>query len=548
VSQSAPVEERPAVVLRGISKSFGGIRALDSVDLAIARGEIHALLGENGAGKSTILKILRGVLTPDSGSVEISSRRIEPVSAEAARQAGVAMIFQEMSLIPMLSAAQNIFLSHEPRGSFGLIDDREALRRARLLFEELGVDIDPASLAGDLGTGQRQLTEIVKAMSQQREAGNPDSRQGEPAASSGATARERQARILILDEPTSALTAGEVDRLFAFLRRLRAEGVAIVYVSHRMDEVVAIADRATILRDGRHVITASLRELSLEAIVAHIVGRRVSNFADLRGPETTAGEAILELDRVSGAGKPREVSLSLRRGEVLGIAGLLGSGRSSLAQAIAGIAPIVSGEIRIRGQGVRIADPGDAVERGIALVPEDRIRQGLVVAHSVASNIALPVLKRISRWSLVSRRETERLAIEQIARLRIKTPSPDSAVRGLSGGNQQKVVLAKSLAAEPDILILDEPTAGIDIGSKSEIIALIRDLARSGKAILLISSELGELLAASDRIAVMAHGRIVAEVARAELAPDAPAPNSTEPSRAAEHRLQHILQESRLHA
>jgi ribose transport system ATP-binding protein len=544
VNQSAPVAGRPAVVLSGISKSFGGIRALDNVDLAIAPGEIHALLGENGAGKSTILKILRGVLTPDGGSVEINGKRLAPLSAEAARQAGVAMIFQEMSLIPTLSAAQNIFLSHEPRGAFGLIDDGEALRRARVLFEELGVDIDPASLAGDLGTGQRQLTEIVKAMSQQQEVANPRSRHDERP---GATGNEKPARILILDEPTSALSAGEVDRLFAFLRRLRAEGVAIVYVSHRMDEVVAIADRVTILRDGRHVITASLKALSLEAIIAHIVGRRVSNFADLRGPETTAGEAILELARASGAHKPREVSLSLRCGEVLGIAGLLGSGRSSLARLIAGIAPVISGEIRIRGQSVRIAGPGDAVKKGIALVPEDRIRQGLVVEHSVASNIALPMLERISRWSFVSRRETERLAAEQIARLRIKTPSPDSAVRGLSGGNQQKVVLAKSLAAEPDILILDEPTAGIDIGSKSEIIALIRDLARSGKAILLISSELGELLAASDRIAVMANGRIVAEVARGDLAPNTP-PDPAEPSRAAEHRLQHMLQESRLHA
>ncbi len=533
MSDAAPAQNRPAVVLTGISKSFGGIRALDNVDLTIASGEIHALLGENGAGKSTILKILRGVVTPDSGSIEVNGKRIEPVSAEAAREASVAMIFQEMSLIPTLTAAQNIFLNHEPRTALGLIDDREALRRARALFAELGVDIDPASLAGDLGTGQRQLTEIVKAMSQQSQGAVADGPPG-----------ERPARTLILDEPTSALSAGEVERLFAFLRRLRAEGVAIVYVSHRMDEVVAIADRATILRDGRHVITASLKELSLEAIIAHIVGRRVSNFADLRGPETAAGEIILELDRVSGGHKPRQVSLSLRRGEVLGIAGLLGSGRSSLARLIAGIEPAVAGEIRIRGERVHIAGPGDAVGKGIALVPEDRIRQGLVAEHSVGSNIALPVLDRISRWSWISKRAAELLAVEQIARLRIKTPSSESAVRALSGGNQQKVVLAKCLAAEPDILVLDEPTAGIDIGSKSEIIGLIRDLARNGKAILLISSELGELLATSDRIAVMADGWIVAEAARSEFEPKA----ATEPWGAAEHRLQHMLQKPRLHA
>jgi len=521
VTESAPAEAPAAVAMRGICKSFGGIHALDNVDLTIAAGEIHALLGENGAGKSTILKILRGVVAPDTGSIEVNGVPIASVSAEAARQAGVAMIFQEMSLIPTLTVAQNIFLNHEPRDSFSFIDDREAIRRARQLFDQLGVEIDPTSIAGDLGTGQRQLTEIVKSMSQ-------------------------RARILILDEPTSALSAGEVDRLFAFLRRLRSEGVAIVYVSHRMDEVIAIADRATILRDGRHVITAPLAELTLETIITHIVGRRVSNFADLRGPESEVGETILELDRVSGVFKPRDVSLTLRRGEVLGLAGLLGSGRSSLARVIAGIEPIISGEIRIYGRTTRIAGPGDAVRKGIALLPEDRIRQGLVVEHSVGSNIVLPVLDRVSRWSWVSGSAADRAASDQIEGLRIKTPSTESPVRALSGGNQQKVVLAKCLAANPDILVLDEPTAGIDIGSKSEIVALIRALARSGKAILLISSELGELLAASDRIAVMANGRIVADVARRAL--DTEGTETATAPRAAEHRLQAMLQEARFNA
>ncbi len=504
------------VRMLGISKSFGGIRALDNVDLTIERGEIHALLGENGAGKSTILKILRGVLAPDSGTIEIDGKRIVHVSPEAARRAGVAMIFQEMSLIPTLTVAQNIFLNHEARGALGLIDDREAERQAKALFEILGVDVEPTAVAGDLGTGQRQLTEIVKAMSQ-------------------------QARILILDEPTSALSAGDVERLFTFLRRLRSEGVAIIYVSHRMDEIMRIADRATILRDGKHVVTAPIAELTLEAIVTHIVGRRVRNFADARGADSETGDVLVELAHLSGVHKPRDVSLTLRRGEVVGVAGLLGSGRSSLARVVCGLDPLASGEIRVSGRPVNMAGARDAIRHGIVLIPEDRIRQGVIVDHSVASNICLPVLDRLSTASWVSNGKAQSLADTQIAKLRIKTASRESAVRSLSGGNQQKVVLAKWLAADPDVLVLDEPTAGIDIGSKSEIIALVRELARAGKAIILISSELTELLAASDRILLMAEGRISGEIARDGLMRE---DDTSAHLGDAEQRLQVMLQQA----
>jgi ribose transport system ATP-binding protein len=512
---NAAAAPQDAVRMTGVSKSFGGIKALQGADLVLARGEIHALLGENGAGKSTILKILCGVEKPDSGMIEIDGRRFDALTPETARRAGIAMIFQEMSLVPTLSVAQNIFLTREARDGLGLIDDRESTRRAAALFEELGVDVDPMATVGDLGAGQRQLTEIVKATS-------------------------RQARILILDEPTSALSAAEVDRLFAFLRRLKADGVSIIYVSHRMDEIMRIADRATILRDGRHVIAAPLSELTLEAIIGHIIGRRARGFSDLVRHDAVLGEPLLELENVSGVHKPKDVSLAVHRGEVVGVAGLLGSGRSSLARLIFGIEPLVAGRIRVRGRPVDIRRPGDAIANRIALVPEDRARQGLVAQHSVASNIALPVLDRLSRRSWLPPGRAQRLAERQIGELRIRTGSSASAVRTLSGGNQQKVVVAKWLAAEPEILVLDEPTAGIDIGSKAEIITLVRELARQGKAILLISSELTELLAASDRIIVMSEGRMVQSVARDTLQGD-----DTADPLAAEHRLQLAVQQAR---
>jgi ribose transport system ATP-binding protein len=360
-----------------------------------------------------------------------------------------------------------------------------------LLFESFGVEVDPDAEVGTLGAGQRQLTEIVKAISQ-------------------------TAKVLVLDEPTSALSASEVGKLFGFLRRIKLEGVAVIYVSHRMDEIMRIADRATILRDGKHVVTAPIAELSLERIIEHMVGRR-AGFSSLRYETAKLGEIHLELRNLSGKGKPADVNLVARQGEVVGIAGLLGSGRSSLARVLCGLQPKTGGEIRISGQAVSIASPQAAMAFGIALIPEDRIRQGLIGEHSIADNISLPVLGMLSRWFWVLPRRASALVAGQIERLRIKTESPDSAVRTLSGGNQQKVVVAKWLAAEPRILILDEPTAGIDIGSKTEIVLLIRALARQGKTIILISSELPELLAASDRVIVLSNGRSVRDIARREI-------------------------------
>jgi ribose transport system ATP-binding protein len=495
-------------------------KALVDVDFSVDKGEIHALLGGNGAGKSTILKILNGVHVPDAGTIEVEDVPLAEHTPEAARRAGIAMIFQEMSLIPTLTVAQNIFLTREVKGSFGLIDDRTAERKAKALFEMLEVEVDPKALVGDLGAGQRQLTEIAKAISQ-------------------------DARVLVLDEPSTALSITDVERLFAFLRKLKAKDVAIIYVSHRMDEIARIADRATILRDGRHIITATLSDLPVETMIGHIVGRRSRGLSDIVRGETAVGEPLLELRNVSGAVKPKDISLVVHRGEVVGLAGLLGSGRSALARVICGIDPITEGEIRVAGELVKIATPRNAIDAGMALIPEDRLRQGVIAAHSVLSNVTLAMLDRLGGIFL-SNEKARALTDEQIAALRIKTASRESAVRTLSGGNQQKVVLAKWLATTPDILVLDEPTAGIDIGSKSEIIQLVRELARAGKAIVMISSELSEMLSACDRILVMSDGRIADDISRADLddAEAAIGDDSAMQLQAAERKLQIAIQKA----
>ena len=507
-----------AVRMTNVSKHFGGVRALDGVHLDVRPGEVHALLGENGAGKSTILKILRGVQPPTSGAIEIGGVPLTTYSPEASRAAGVAMAFQEMSLVPTLTVAQNVFLTREIKAR-GLIDDKAAIAQTKTLFAAMGVVIDPKLKVADIPAGHKQLTEIIKATSQ-------------------------PCRVLVLDEPTTALSQTEVDRLFDYVRQLRAKGVAIVYVSHRMDEIFKIADRATILRDGKHIVTAPMSDFTLDSMIAHIIGRRSRGFSDVTRETATLGEALLETRNLSGEQKPQEVNLTLHRGEVVGVAGLLGSGRSSLARLICGIQPIVGGEIRIKGKPIAIAKPRDAIEAGIALVPEDRARQGFVAFHSVESNVGLPNLDRLSNNTWVDRAREAALAEDSIKRLRIKTDSRKATVKTLSGGNAQKVVIAKWLATEPDVLILDEPTAGIDIGSKSEIVTLIRDLAKSGKAILVLSSELQELLAACDRILVMSDGRIVRDIARQEL--DDPAnPDSIDALQHAESKLNKAMQEAR---
>ena len=507
-----------AVVMTGISKAFGGVKALDNVDFAVLPGEVHALLGGNGAGKSTILKVLNGVHRPDAGTIAVGGVALTTHTPEASRAAGIAMNFQEMSLIPTLSVAQNIFLTREARTARGFLDDAACEAKAAEIFAMLEVKVDPKAVVGTLGAGQKQLTEIAKAISQ-------------------------SSKVLILDEPSTALAVSDVERLFTFLRKLKAQGVAVIYVSHRMDEIARIADRATILRDGKHVITAPLSDLPIDTMIEHIVGKRSKGLADVQRGNATRGEVLLEARGLSGVHKPHDVSFALHRGEVLGLAGLLGSGRSSLARVIAGIEPAKAGELRIRGEAVSIRSPADAIEAGVALVPEARATQGIIPAHSVASNIVLAVLNRISAKGVVDRAKAQKISDEMIARLQIKTASRDHAVSTLSGGNQQKVVIGKWLATDPDILVLDEPTAGIDIGSKSEIIRLVRDLAAQGKGIVMISSELSELLTACDRILVMADGRAHQMIERAAL--DDPAePDPGHRLQAAERQLQIEIQKA----
>ena len=507
-----------AVVMKGISKAFGGVKALDNVDFAVLPGEIHALLGGNGAGKSTILKVLNGVHRPDAGTIAVGGVALTTHTPEASRAAGIAMNFQEMSLIPTLSVAQNIFLTREARTARGWLDDAACEAKAAKIFAMLEVKVDPKAVVGTLGAGQKQLTEIAKAISQ-------------------------SSKVLILDEPSTALAVSDVERLFTFLRKLKAQGVAVIYVSHRMDEIARIADRATILRDGKHVITAPLSDLPIDTMIEHIVGKRSKGLADVQRGNATRGEVLLEARGLSGAHKPHDISFALHRGEVLGLAGLLGSGRSSLARVIAGIEPAKAGELRIRGEVVSIRKPADAIQAGVALVPEARATQGIIPAHSVASNIVLAVLNRISAKGVVDRAKAQKITDEIIAQLQIKTASRDHAVSTLSGGNQQKVVIGKWLATDPDILVLDEPTAGIDIGSKSEIIRLVRDLAAQGKGIVMISSELSELLTACDRILVMADGRAHQMIDRATL--DDPAePDPGHRLQAAERQLQIEIQKA----
>jgi ribose transport system ATP-binding protein len=485
---------RPLLRMTGIAKAFSGVTVLDDVDFELRAGETHALLGGNGAGKSTLMKILEGVYGLDRGTVEVDGAPVELGGPQAARRHGVAMIFQEFSLVPTLTVAQNIYLTRETRTRAGLLDDRALEHQAAEMLAELEVDIDPHTEVRRLSAAGMQLVEIAKALSQ-------------------------DARILIMDEPTASLAAGEVEALFRIIDRLKRRGIAIVYITHRLEEVMAVADRVTVLRDGRVVGTRPTSELDVEALVEFIVGGAAGQALELAERVVDrSGTPLLALRNVSTASGLHDVDLELYAGEILGLAGLMGSGRSELARAVFGIDPLTAGEIRLRGERVSIRRPADAIEHGIVLVPEDRRTQGLVLGHSVERNLTLALLRRLSSAGLLDDGEGTRIAGRYVARLGIRTPSLVTPVGRLSGGNQQKVVLAKWLATEPDVLILDEPTVGVDIATRTEIAGLVRGLADQGKAVLVISSELAEILALADRILVVRDGRIHRSVGRADVA------------------------------
>jgi ribose transport system ATP-binding protein len=482
-----------AVRMTGISKSFSGIRVLHGVDFDLRKGEVHALVGGNGAGKSTLMKILQGVYTSDEGQITVDSQTVEIRSPHDARALGIGMIFQEFSLIPTLTVSQNIFLGHEPRGPGGLIDDRASVRRAREVFSEMGEEIDPNARMLDLSTGYWQLTEIAKALAQ-------------------------DARVLIMDEPTSSLTATEAHSLFALVQRLKERGISIIYISHRMEEIFRITDRITVLRDGRHILTEDTAGLTMSRVIDAIVGKTMEQAFEWRERSVDRSVApLLEVRNLSAGRRVQDVSFDLYPGEIIGLAGLMGSGRTELAQAIFGIDRVDKGEILILGERIDIGNPEEAIAAGVSLVPEDRRIQGLVLDHSVKNNLLLPLLDRLDRAGIIDDRRGDRMAGSIVDELSIKTSSIATTVRLLSGGNQQKVVIGKWLATEPEILIMDEPTAGVDIQAKTEILGVIRALADRGKGIIVISSELVELLAVSDRLLVLRDGHIVREIDRREI-------------------------------
>ena len=485
-------QSTPAAEMRGIEKGFNGTPVLKGVDFTLARGEVHALAGGNGAGKSTLMKILQGVHRRDAGVIRIGGREVDYSSTADAEAAGVGMVFQEFSLVPTLSVARNIFLNHEPR-RFRMIDDKAMIGRAGEILQGMGVDLDPRAEVQTLPTGYWQLTEIAKALA-------------------------LDAKVLIMDEPTASLTKTESEALFELIGRLKAQGVGIVYVSHRMEEVYRICDRITVLRDGGVVLNDAVADLSPEQIVAAIVGREVDALEWVERPAATKDTApLLEVRNLTAANGVTDMSFTLHAGEILGLAGLMGSGRTELAKLIFGIDRPTSGEILLRGKPAGIANPRIAIAEGIALVPEDRRLQGLVLDHSVRENLLLPLLPGLNRGPLVDDRRGDDLAARLIERLQIKLASAKRPVRLLSGGNQQKVVIAKWLGRDPDVLILDEPTAGVDIGTKSEIIQRIRELADSGKAVIVISSELAELLAVSDRVLVLRNGTVTDDLDRRDI-------------------------------
>jgi ribose transport system ATP-binding protein len=482
-----------AVRMSGITKSFSGIRVLHGVDFDLRKGEVRALVGGNGAGKSTLMKILQGIYTPDEGQIEVDGKPVEIRSPHDARALGIGMIFQEFSLIPTLTVAQNIFLGHEPRGAGGLIDDRASARRARELFAELEEEIDPNASMRDLSTGYWQLTEIAKALAQ-------------------------DARVLIMDEPTSSLTATEAQSLFALVQRLKERGISIIYISHRMDEIFRITDRITVLRDGRHILTEETAALTMNQVIDAIVGQSMEQAFEWRERSVDRSVApLLQVRNLSAGKRVQDVSFDLYPGEIVGLAGLMGSGRTELARTIFGIDRAEKGQILIRGERIDIGNPEEAIAAGVSLVPEDRRIQGLVLDHSVKNNVLLPLLDRLNNAGIIDDRRGDRMAGAIVDDLRIKTNSIATTVRLLSGGNQQKVVIGKWLATEPDILLMDEPTAGVDIQAKTEILGVIRALADRGKGIIVISSELVELLAVSDRLLVLRDGHVVREIDRREI-------------------------------
>lgn len=476
------------VAMEGIDKSFPGVHALDQCKFDLRAGEVHALVGENGAGKSTLMKVLAGIYERDAGRILYKGAEVEIPSPRAALKLGISIIHQELNLMPHLSVAQNIFIGREPRrGLRFILDEKAVIEKAQVLLDRLHLRIDPRARVSDLTVAKQQMVEIAKALSYNSE-------------------------VLIMDEPTAALTETEIEDLFRIIRELRDKGVGVVHISHRLEELHRISDRVTVMRDGHYVATLATADAAIDEIIRLMVGRHLYEGAP-EIPDLPDREVVLEVRNLTRGRTLKDVSFSLRRGEILGFAGLVGAGRTEVARAIFGADPIDSGEILVRGKPVRIRTPRDAVRHGIAYLSEDRKRYGLALGLDVETNIVLATLQRfVRRLGWIHTAKTGATARRYVEALRIRTPSVQQLAKNLSGGNQQKVVVGKWLTADTEILIFDEPTRGIDVGAKSEIYRLLNDLAKQGKSIIMISSELPEVVRMSHRIIVMCQGRITGEL------------------------------------
>lgn len=479
---------------QNISKRFPGVLALDRVSFTLNQGKCHALMGENGAGKSTLGKILAGVYTADAGTISIDGHTIAPANPLEARRLGIAMVHQELAFCPNLTVAENLCLGDLPRTA-SFVRRGEMRRRAAAMLREIEADIDLQSPISALSTGQEQMVQIAAALG-------------------------LNARVIVMDEPTSSLSARETEHLFGLIRKLIARGVTIIYVSHRMDEIFRICDTVTVLRDGRHVATEEIAATSHDRIIRQMVGRQVELTQAAR-PTGSQGEQILTLQNFSSPGKFRSISFSLHKGEILGLGGLVGAGRSELAQAIFGLDPAATGKILLRGKQFEFGKVENALRAGIGFLPEDRKKLGLVLSMNCRENTSLAALPLLTRGGFVARARERSLAGEYLGQLRVKTPHLDAPISGLSGGNQQKIALAKWLARKCEILIVDEPTRGVDVGAKAEIHKLLRELANQGTAILLISSELPELMALSHRVVILREGVQMGELAGPQLREEA---------------------------
>jgi rhamnose transport system ATP-binding protein len=481
-----PAEQEPVLSLRAATKAFGAVQALEDVSIDLFGGEVHALVGENGAGKSTLVKIIGGVHQPDRGTLRVGGRDVILAGPAGARDAGIAIIYQEPTLFPDLSVAENVFIGRQPQHRGGRIDHRAMDARAVALFERLGVDIDPDRVARGLSIAEQQIVEIAKAIS-------------------------FDAKVVVMDEPTAALSANEVARLFGVVAGLREHGAAVVFISHRLEEVFAICQRVTVLRDGGLVLSRPLDGMTAPELVRAMVGR---DLADRKHRKAARGAAVLRVEHLTHAGIYEDISFEVHAGEVLALAGLVGAGRSEVARGVFGIDRRDSGSVVVGDQPLRRHSPAAAMNAGVAFVPEDRRQQGLVMEMSIAQNMALASLRRLRRFGLIRSRVEKRFASEWAERLQLRYGRLTNPVTSLSGGNQQKVVLAKWLSRTPSVIIVDEPTRGIDVATKAEVHRILVELARDGVAVLVISSELPEVLAVADRILVMREGRIVDEVER----------------------------------